>query len=146
MGHYSTVVGKNMPFALVDRNCRSIKSIDLNHYHRTETRVRAHVFICVLAAYLNWHLRQALTLLTFTDESHPTPEDPVGPAKRSVAGRQKVSNGTTGTGETVYDFTSLLGHLTALTCSTMRIAFRDEHASFDLVTVPTETQWWGGSN
>jgi transposase len=55
----------------MERDFRSIKSIDLDLrpiHHYTETRVRAHVFICMLAAYLVWHLRQAWAPLTFIDE------------------------------------------------------------------------------
>src|ERR1019366_1270016 len=55
----------------VERDFRSIKSIALDLrpiHHWTETRVRAHVFICMLASYLTWHLRQAWARLTFTDE------------------------------------------------------------------------------
>lgn len=57
-----TVVRTYKSLALVERDFRSIKSIDLDLrpiHHYTETRVRAHVFICMLAAYLVWHLRQA---------------------------------------------------------------------------------------
>ena len=69
-----TVVGTYKSLARVERDFRSIKSIDLDLrpiFHRTETRVRAHVFICMLAAYLLWHLRKAWAPLTFTDEHRP---------------------------------------------------------------------------
>src|SRR5674476_189627 len=62
--------------AAVERDFRSLKSIDLDLrpvYHYTETRVRAHVFLCMLAAYLVWHLRQAWRPLTFTDQDRPDP-------------------------------------------------------------------------
>ncbi|MBT2553126.1 transposase, partial [Arthrobacter sp. ISL-5] len=77
--------------ANVERDFRSIKSIDLHLrpiHHYTETRVRAHVFICMLAAYLLWHLRKAWAPLTFTDEYRPEPSDPVAPAQRSAAARK----------------------------------------------------------
>src|SRR5665811_1045765 len=72
------VVATYKSLARVERDFRSIKSIDLDLrpiHHYTETRVRAHVFICMLAAYLTWHLRQAWAPLTFTDENRPEPID-----------------------------------------------------------------------
>jgi len=73
--------------ARVERDFRSLKAIDLSLrpiHHYTQTRVRAHVFLCMLAAYLLWHLRHAWAPLTFTDEHRPEPADPVAPAKRST--------------------------------------------------------------
>ena len=137
------VVGTYKSLARVERNFRSIKSIDLDLrpiYHRTETRVRAHVFICMLAAYLVWHLREAWAPLTFTDEHRPEPVDPVAPAKRSVAAQKKASTHTTGIGNPAYNFTGLLAHLSTLTRSTMRIASHGDRATFDLVSTPTEIQ------
>ena len=138
-----TVVGTYKSLARVERDFRSIKSIDLDLrpiFHRTETRVRAHVFICMLAAYLLWHLRKAWAPLTFTDEHRPEPVDPVAPAKRSPAAQQKASTRTTSTGDPAYNFTGLLEHLATLTRSTMRIASHENEATFELVTAPTEIQ------
>ena len=137
------VVGTYKSLARVERDFRSIKSIDLDLrpiFHRTETRVRAHVFICMLAAYLVWHLREAWAPLTFTDEHRPEPVDPVAPAKRSVAAQKKASTHTTGIGNPAYNFTGLLAHLSTLTRSTMRIASHGDRATFDLVSTPTEIQ------
>jgi len=67
---------------------RSLKAIDLDLrpiYHYSEDRVRAHVFICMLALYLVWHLRKAWAPLCFTDEAPPARTDPVAPARRSAA-------------------------------------------------------------
>src|SRR5439155_21137212 len=74
--------------ARVERDFRSLKTIDLQLrpiHHRLEDRVRAHVLICMLAAYLTWHLRRAWAALTYTDE-HPTTTrpNPVAPARRSA--------------------------------------------------------------
>jgi hypothetical protein len=74
--------------ANVERDFRSLKTIDLDLrpiHHHTETRVCAHVFLCALATYLTWHLRDALAPLTFTDEQPPARADPVAPAHRSRA-------------------------------------------------------------
>jgi hypothetical protein len=65
--------------SVVERDFRSMKAIDLDLrpiYHFTEDRVRSHVFVCMLAAYLVWHLRKAWAPLCFTDEELPRREDP----------------------------------------------------------------------
>ena len=137
------VVGTYKSLARVERDFRSIKSIDLDLrpiYHRTETRVRAHVFICMLASYLVWHLMAAWAPLTYTDEDRPEPVDPVTPAKRSPHAEKKASTRKTGTGQTAYDFPGLLGHLATLTRSRMQVISHGDQATFDLVTVPTQTQ------
>ena len=80
--------------ARVERDFRSIKAIDVDLrpiHHWTETRVRAHVFICMLAAYLVWHLRAAWAPLTFTDENRPEAVDPSPPpdAPKARIARQR---------------------------------------------------------
>ena len=83
---------KNLKY--VERDFRPIKSDDLDLrpvFHRLENRVRAHVLICMLAAYLTWHLRQAWAPLTYTDEDPPAQSDPVAPARRSQAAEAKAS-------------------------------------------------------
>jgi len=70
----------------VERDFRHIKSDDLDLrpvFHRLEHRVKGHVLICMLAAYLTWHLRQAWAPLTYTDEHRPARSNPVAPARRS---------------------------------------------------------------
>ena len=139
----ATVVGTYKSLARVERDFRSIKSIDLDLrpiHHWTSDRVRAHVFICMLAAYLVWHLRKAWAPLTFTDENRPDPVDPVAPAKRSTAAARKASTGTTAAGEPAYSFTSLLGHLATLTRNHIHIIGHDDSIGFDLVATPTPIQ------
>jgi len=109
--------------ARVERDFRSLKAIDLSLrpiHHYTETRVRAHVFLCMLAAYLVWHLRRAWAPLTFTDENRPEPTDPVAPAKRSTAAHTKASRHTDPDGQPVRSFQSLLTHLATLTRNDIR--------------------------
>ena len=92
------VVATYKSLARVERDFRSIKAIDLDLrpiHHWTETRVRAHVFICMLASYLAWHLRAAWAPLTFTDENRPEPADPVAPARRSQGADHKAATKTT---------------------------------------------------
>jgi hypothetical protein len=83
---------KNLKY--VERDFRHIKSDDLDLrpvFHRLERRVRGHVLISMLAAYLTWHLRQAWAPLTYTDEEPPQPANPVAPARRSAPAEAKAS-------------------------------------------------------
>ncbi|HET9080079.1 MAG TPA: IS1634 family transposase [Trebonia sp.] len=78
----------------VERDFRHIKSDDLDLrpvFHRLEKRVRGHVLICMLAAYLTWHLRQAWAPLTYTDEEPPQQASPAAPARRSASAEAKAS-------------------------------------------------------
>jgi Transposase DDE domain len=136
------VVATYKSLAAVERDFRSLKSIDLDLrpiHHYTETRVRAHVLICTLAAYLVWHLRAAWAPLTFTDEHRPTPADPVAPARRSAAADRKAATKTTTDDLPASSFTSLLDHLATLTRNTVRIAGH-AHSDFDLLALPTPVQ------
>src|SRR5664280_2897340 len=136
------VVATYKSLARVERDFRSLKAIDLDLrpiHHWTETRVRAHVFICMLAAYLTWHLRQAWAPLTFTDENQPEPIDPVAPAQRSQAADAKAATKTTTDELPARSFTALLGHLATLTRNHLRVAGHDE-SGFDLLAIPTPTQ------
>jgi hypothetical protein len=136
------VVATYKSLANVERDFRSIKAIDLDLrpiHHHTETRVRAHVFICMLAAYLVWHLRAAWTPLTFTDQDRPEPADPVAPARRSAAAARKAATKTTDDQLPARSFTGLLDHLGTLTRNHIRISGTD-HPGFDQLALPTPTQ------
>jgi hypothetical protein len=136
------VVATYKSLARVERDFRSLKAIDLDLrpiHHWTETRVRAHVFICMLASYLTWHLRKAWAPLTFTDEQRPEPADPVAPAQRSHAADHKAATKTTTEDLPATSFTALLGHLATLTRNHLRVAGHDE-SGFDLLAIPTPTQ------
>lgn len=82
--------------AKVERAFRSLKSVDLKVrpiHHHTENRVRAHVFLCMLAYYLEWHMRQLLAPMLF-DDAEPDAGDAlrssvVAPAQRSPQAEQK---------------------------------------------------------
>lgn len=126
--------------ANVERDFRSLKAVDVDLrpiFHRLEDRVRAHVLICMLAAYLVWHLRRDWASLCFTDEDHPTPPDPVAPARRSAAAEAKASRQRTSDGEPAHNFATLLNHLGTLTRN--RIVLPDG-TSFDKLCTPTDTQ------
>jgi len=136
------VVGAYKRLANVERDFRSLKTIDLDLRpirHWTEPRVRAHVLVCMLAAYLVWHLRQALAPLTFTDQAPPERADPVAPARRSPAAQTKASQQQLADGTPTHCFRSLLDHLATLTRG--QITFADPPGStIDKLTVPTPTQ------
>jgi hypothetical protein len=137
------VVATYKSLSRVERDFRSIKSIDLDLrsiHHWTETRVRAHVFICMLAAYLTWHLRQAWAPLTFTDEHRPDPADPVAPAQRSQSADAKAATKTTTDDQPAHSFTALLGHLATLTRVDLRYGDHQGSPIVPTLAEPTPTQ------
>lgn len=136
----AAVVEAYKALANVERDFRSLKAVDLDLrpiHHRLEDRVRAHVLICMLAAYLVWHLRRDWAPMCFTDEAPPARTDPVAPAARSAAAERKASRRTTSDGEMAHDFQSLLNHLATLTRN--RIVFSGG-VSIDKISTPTPTQ------
>jgi hypothetical protein len=137
------VVATYKSLASVERDFRSLKSIDLDLRpirHYTQTRVRAHVFLCTLAAYLVWHLRQAWAPLTFTDENPPEPTDPVAPARRSSAADRKAATKTTTDQLPAHSFTGLLDHLATLTRNQIRFPTVENQPLIDQLALPTPTQ------
>jgi Transposase DDE domain len=136
------VVATYKSLARVERDFRSLKAVDVDLrpiHHWTQDRVRAHVFICMLAAYLVWHLRQAWAPLTFTDQDRPDPADPVAPARRSQGADRKAATKTTTDDLPAHSFTSLLAHMATLTRNHLRAAGHDT-SGFDLLAIPTPTQ------
>ncbi|MGH3658987.1 MAG: IS1634 family transposase, partial [Micromonosporaceae bacterium] len=128
--------------AHVERDFRTIKVDDLDLrpvYHRLADRVRAHVLICMLAAYLTWHLRRALAPLTYTDEHPPTRDNPVAPAKRSPAAARKASRHKDDNDNPVRSFRTLLEHLATLTRNDLRYGPTDGPVVPTLAE-PTTTQ------
>ncbi|MDQ5839955.1 MAG: transposase, partial [Chloroflexota bacterium] len=137
------VVATYKSLAVVERDFRSLKSIYLDLrpiHHHTETRVRAHVFICMLAAYLLWHLRQAWAPLTFTDENRPDPIDPVAPARRSQGADHKAATKTTTDDLPARSFTALLDHLATLTRVDLQYGQDQDSPTVPTLTEPTPTQ------
>jgi transposase len=127
---------------LVEAQFRSLKTVDLELrpiHHRLEQRVRAHVFICMLAAYLVYHLRRAWAELCFTDETPPDHRsDPVAKAQRSKEAEKKASTRTTPSGEVAHSFETLLDHLATLTRNT--VTFGGTDVTIDKLAEPTELQ------
>jgi hypothetical protein len=125
----------------VERDFRHIKSDDLDLrpvFHRLEKRVRGHVLICMLAAYLTWHLRQAWAPLTYTDEEPPAQASPVTPARRSASADAKASRQHDQAGRPYRSFRGLLGHLGTLTRNDLR--FPGTTAAVPVLTDPTSEQ------
>ena len=130
---------KNLKY--VERDFRHIKSDDLDLrpvFHRLEKRVKAHVLVCMLAAYLTWHLRQAWAPLTYTDEEPPAPANPVAPARRSASAQAKASRHRDADGRPYLSFRGLLAHLGTLTRNELR--FAGTPATVPVLTEPTSQQ------
>jgi hypothetical protein len=123
----------------VERDFRHIKADDLALrpiHHRLEDRVKAHVLICMLAAYLVWHLRATLAPLTYTDTQPPSRTNPVAPAQRSTTASRKASRHHDENDQPVRSFRGLLAHLATLTRNRIHITGTE----FDQLTEPTPTQ------
>jgi transposase len=120
---------------------RALKSPELEIRpirHRREDRVRAHAFLCLLAYYHEWHLRQAWAELLFVDEQPPLAVDPVAGAERSQAAKRKASTRKTAHGETCHSFASLLAELALIVRDTNRIP--ETGATFTKTTRPSTLQ------
>lgn len=107
-------------------------------HHRLEHRVRAHIFCCMLSLYLERHLRDAWTELTYQDEQPPQRADPVAKATRSPAAHAKARTKRTPTGQPTHSFRSLLTELALQTRNTIRLPTTD--ATYDKLTEPTDLQ------
>jgi len=132
--------------ANVERAFRALKTIDLKVrpiHHRTADRVRAHILLCMLAYYVEWHLREAWRELMFADTDQPAKavRDPVAPARRSKAALAKVACHTLEDGTPVHSFSTLMAELGSIvrnTCRTPRAG--PEAPTFDVLTTPNAQQ------
>jgi hypothetical protein len=127
----------------VERAFRSFKAVDLAVrpiHHWTERRVRAHVFLCLLAYYVQWHLERAWAPLLFRDEARPELDDPVAPAERSAAALAKARTGRLPDGTPAHSFRTLLAELGTLTRNTVVPAGGPDAAAFDIVATATPLQ------
>jgi Transposase DDE domain len=107
-------------------------------HHHLETRVRAHVFLCMLAYYVAFELHARLPELLFTDETPLAPADPVKPATRSPSAHAKAGSATTTDGYPVHTLTDLLADLGTISRNTVHIGHA-EH-TFTRLTTPTPLQ------
>jgi Transposase DDE domain len=141
------VVAAYKQLSYVERDFRHIKADDLALrpiHHRLEDRVRAHVLICMLAAYLVWHLRASLAPLTYTDTAPPARGNPVAPAQRSATATRKASRHHDDHGQPVRSFRTLLTHMGTLTRNRIHITAASNDTgngtAFDQLAEPTPTQ------
>jgi transposase len=132
--------------ANVERAFRALKTVDLKVrpiHHRLETRVRAHIFLCMLAYYIEWHLIEAWRPLLFADEDQAAKaeRDPVAPAERSEEALQKVLTHTLPDGTPVHSLRTLLEDLSTIVRNTCRTPGPLERSgTFELITTPTAKQ------
>ncbi len=130
----------------VERAFRSLKGIDLMVrpiWHRTEDHVRAHILLCMLAYYVEWHMRKALAPLLFDDEAldeNRKKRDPVKPAKPSVSAKTKKTLRLTSDGLVVQSFDTLLAELGTRCRNRCRIKSDSKGSTFDQLTEMTPFQ------
>jgi transposase len=129
----------------VERAFRILKSIDLQIrpiFHWTSNRIKSHVLLCMLAYYVEWHMKQALAPMLFEDHDRAAAEalreSVVAPAKRSLSAMRKIRTGKTSEGLPVHSFRTLIADLGTLTKN--RIHIRSTGARFDLYANATPSQ------
>jgi hypothetical protein len=120
-----------------------MKSVDLKVrpiYHHQAERVKAHVFLCMLAYYVEWHMRRALRPLLFDDEDHEAAQaqrtSVVAPAPCSESAQQKALSKQTVGGLPVHSFRTLLADLATLTRNRVRLG----EQALDMLATPTAVQ------
>jgi hypothetical protein len=133
--------------AEVERAFRTLKGADLKVRpirHRLEERVKAHIFLSMLAYYVQWHLAEAWKPLLFADEAPARgarERDPVAPAKRSASALAKAQNRRLADGSPAFSFRGLLAHLATIVRNTMRPKdAKPGGGTFTLTTAPNAKQ------
>ena len=136
-------VARYKSLASVERVFRSMKSVDLKVrpiYHYQAGRVKAHIFLCMLAYYVEWHMRRLLAPMLFDDEARDQAQterqNVVAPAQRSVGARQKAATKQTQDGLPVHSFRTLLADLATLTRNQVRMGDQTLH----MIAQPTAVQ------
>jgi transposase len=140
------VVASYKSLSGVERAFRSLKTVDLQVrpiHHRLPNRVRAHILLCMLAYYVEWHMRQLLAPILFDDDDKPQAQAArtsiVAPAQRSEAAQRKAHTKQTSEGMKVNSFQTLLDDLATVVKN--RIQPKDQTiAAFDMLTLPTIIQ------
>jgi transposase len=132
--------------ALVERAFRCFKGLDLlvrPIRHRVDPRVRAHLFLCLLAYYVEWQMRQALQPLLFADEDleqDRRERDPVRPAEPSASAQEKKKTKQSASGLPAHSWSTLLAHLATRSRSTYRLVPDPTASTFQQVTEPDAVQ------
>ena len=131
---------------MVERAFRCLKTVDLHVrpiYHWLEERVRAHMFLCMLAYYVEWNMRARLAPMLYDDDDKEAAEalreSPVAKAQRSPAALAKSATGRTADGAPVHSFQSLLADLATLARNTVVTANAPDRP-FTILTRPTPIQ------
>ncbi len=140
------VVASYKSLSGVERAFRSLKTVDLQVrpiHHRLPDRVRAHILLCMLAYYVEWHMRQLLAPILFDDDDKPQAQAArtsiVAPAQRSQAAQRKARTKHTSEGIKIHSFQTLLGDLATIVKN--RIQPKDKNiAAFDMLTQTTVIQ------
>ena len=130
----------------VERAFRSLKTVDLKVrpiHHRLADRVRAHILLCMLAFYVEWHMREAWRELMFadTDQAAKATRDPVAPAKRSASASAKAASKLLDDAEPVHSFATLMAEMATLVRNTCRTPSAGADApTFELLTTASAHQ------
>ena len=129
----------------VERAFRSLKTVDLKVrpiHHRLADRVRAHLFLCLLAYYVAWHLKEAWRALLFADEdpAAKATRDPVAPAERSAGAKAKIARRHHEDGTPIHSFPTLLTELATIVRNTCRTSAEADAPTFSVTTQPNPLQ------
>ena len=130
----------------VERAFRSLKTVDLKVrpiHHRLADRVRAHILLCMLACYVEWHMREAWAPLMFadTDQAAKATRDPVAPAQRSASAQRKAQTKRLDDDEPAHSFATLMAELATVVRNTCRTPSAGPDApTFELLTTATAHQ------
>jgi hypothetical protein len=140
-------VGAYKSLSQVERAFRCMKTVDLKIrpiHHRLPERVKTHVFLCMLAYYVEWHMRECLASILFDDhdaeEAQESRRSMVAPAQRSTAAKRKALTKRTDDGLPVHSFRTLLSDLATITRNTVEVREFADTARFEKITRPTPLQ------
>lgn len=129
----------------VERAFRSMKTMDLKVRpirHRLEQRVQAHIFLCMLAYYVQWHMLEAWRPILFADEDQQAKKtrDPVAPAVRSETALEKVHSKLLDDNTEAHSYQTLLKLLSQIVRNRCRLPGADSNTYFEIVTTPGQKQ------
>jgi hypothetical protein len=140
-------VGAYKSLSQVEWAFRCMKTVDLKIrpiHHRLPERVKTHVFLCMLAYYVEWHMREHLASILFDDhdpeEAQNSRESMVAPAQRSPAAKRKALTKMTDDGLPVHSFRTLLTDLATIARNTVEVRDSGETVRFEKITRPTPVQ------
>src|ERR1700722_7723492 len=140
------VVASYKSLSGVERAFRSLKTVDLQVrpiHHRLPDRVRAHILLCMLAYYVEWHMRRLLAPILFDDDDRAQAQTArasiVAPAQRSASAKLKALTKQTGDGLKVHSFQTLIGDLATIVKNRIKPTDKND-VVFDMLTEPTVIQ------